>query len=92
MATNGRGVRTQRLVVPAHHVAVGSANRHELVKGEYDPGARQDTSGQGDELDAQGEKVMDVNDVGCYQAEKVGVSFEQQRAGRSVPPIIVFLT
>ena len=89
MATHAGGFPAQRLVGAANHLPVRRADRHEFVKCEDDARARQGLAGDADQIDAKGQKVMEVDDFGLNQFEEFDVGLHQQRIGRLVPGIVV---
>ena len=89
MTTNAGRLLAQRLVGAPNHLPVGRADRHELVKGEDDARARQGLAGDADEIDAKGEKMMEMDDVGLDQLQELDIGFHKQRIGRLVPGVVV---
>ncbi len=79
------------MIGPAHHMAIGRANAHELVKREYDSGVRQFAPCERDKIDPEREEVMEMNHIGPYGVKEIDVHVHEAWRRRFMPPIIVVL-
>ena len=68
-----------------HHVAVRDADGQEFVKGEVDPAVQQDPPGQGAELDAKSEEVVEMHHLAPDQLQELDEGLDMQEGAGLVP-------
>ena len=71
VAAHLAGVRAERAVGAADHLAVGGADAHELVEGEHDLRLGQDPAGERQQVRAIGEEMVEMDHVRPDQLEEL---------------------
>ena len=92
MTAIGRSLGTERFVEFAQHVAIGIANRQELVEGQNYAGFRQYAACKSQKIDAQQQEMVKMHDVRLKELEKFAKGFSQIDTCVLVPQIVVAAT
>ena len=78
MTSHGRSLRAQASIEGSKHLSVGRANRQEFVKCENDLGVWQHAPRQGEKIQPQQQKVMEMYDIWSNRFQKFCKALQQQ--------------